>query len=141
MTRGLCRVEGNHSHVVDVVETRNIVKTPEGAQANGVDIDLHTLVSMNMWGFPAKEGCDPHFLEILEEHFEAFFREEVSANPLKSEYLLPTLIGAVAAAVSGYFAVKWMLKLVQNSNFKWFSVYLVALSILTFVNYLTGFMW
>lgn len=56
-------------------------------------------------------------------------------------YLLPTLIGAVAAAVSGYFAVKWMLKLVQNSNFKWFSVYLVALSILTFVNYLTGFMW
>ena len=95
VTRGLCRVEGNHSHVVDVVETRNIVKTANGAQAGGVELDLDTLVSMNMWGFPAKPGCPPRFLEILEENFKAFFREEVSGNPLKSEYLLPTLIGGM----------------------------------------------
>lgn len=56
-------------------------------------------------------------------------------------YLLPTLVGAVAAAVSGYVAVRWMLKLVSKCNFKWFSVYLTALSALTFVNFLTHFMW
>ena len=95
VTRGLCKVVPPHSHVVDVVETRNIVKTAQGAEANGVALDLDTLVSMNMWGFPAKPGCAPHFLKVLEENFEVFFREEVSANPLKAEYLLPTLIGGM----------------------------------------------
>ena len=95
VTRGLCKVVPPHSHVVDVVETRNIVKTAQGAEANGVALDLDTLVSMNMWGFPARPGCMPHFLKVLEENFEVFFREEVSANPLKSEYLLPTLIGGM----------------------------------------------
>ena len=95
VTRGLCKVVPPHSHVVDVVETRNIVKTAQGAEANGVALDLDTLVSMNMWGFPARPGCMPHFLKVLEENFEVFFRQEVSANPLKSEYLLPTLIGGM----------------------------------------------
>lgn len=95
VTRGLCKVRPPHTHVVDVVETKNIIKTPRGAQANGVELDLDTLVSMNMWGFPAKEGCAPHFLEVLEENFRSFFREEVAADPLKAEYLLPTLIGGM----------------------------------------------
>ena len=95
VTRGLCKVLPPHTHVVDVVETRNIIKTPQGAEANGVQLDLDTMVSMNMWGFPAKPGCVPPFLKVLEENFERFFREEVSANPLKSEYLLPTLIGGM----------------------------------------------
>lgn len=95
VTRGLCKVVPPHTHVVDVVETRNIVKTPEGAEADGVKLALDTLVSMNMWGFPAKPGCAPRFLSVLEERFSAFFREEVAANPLKAEYLLPTLIGGM----------------------------------------------
>lgn len=95
VTRGLCKVVPPHSHVVDVVETRNIVKTAQGAEADGVALDLDTLVSMNMWGFPAKPGCAPHFLKVLEENFEVFFREEVNSNPLKAEYLLPTLIGGM----------------------------------------------
>ena len=115
VTRGLCRVEGGHSHVVDVVETRNIVKTKDGAQANGTALDLHTLVSMNMWGFPAKEGRDPKFVEILESHFVDFFREEVSVDPLKSEYLLPTLIG-------GMLRKKQCTLKVLPSMDKWFGV-------------------
>ena len=115
VTRGLCRVEGNHSHVVDVVETRNIVKTKDGAQANGAEIDLHTMVSMNMWGFPAKDGEDPKFLEILERNFEEFFREEVSADPLKAEYLLPTLIGGLLREK------KCTLKVLPSMD-KWFGV-------------------
>lgn len=95
VTRGLCKIAPSHSHVVDVVETRNIVKTPQGAEADGVAIDLDTLVSMNMWGFPAKPGCTPHFVKLLEENFASFFRDEVSVNPLKAEYLLPTFIGGM----------------------------------------------
>ncbi len=45
------------------------------------------------------------------------------------------LVGAVSAFASGYFAVRVMLKLVAKANFKWFSVYLFIISILTFVFY------
>ena len=115
VTRGLCKVVPPHTHVVDVVETRNIVKTAQGAQADGVALDLETLVSMNMWGFPAKPGCDPHFLKVLEENFEVFFREEVAANPLKAEYLLPTLIGGMLRKE------QCTLKVLPSTD-KWFGV-------------------
>jgi len=43
--------------------------------------------------------------------------------------------GMIAAAVSGFFALKLMLKVVKRNNYKWFVFYLVALSIFTFLNY------
>lgn len=95
VTRGVCRVEGGHTHIVDVVETSNIMKTESGAEADGVELDPESYVSMNMWGFPAREGCDPAFMEVLEKEFVTFFENAVPSNPLKSEYLLPTLIGGM----------------------------------------------
>ncbi|MEG1963330.1 MAG: undecaprenyl-diphosphate phosphatase [Clostridia bacterium] len=44
------------------------------------------------------------------------------------------IIGMIAATVSGYFAVKWMLKLVQKCKLKWFSLYLVIIAIVVFIN-------
>lgn len=44
---------------------------------------------MNFWGFPAKEGCAPAYLDVLEQGFEEFFEKDIPANPLKAEYLLP----------------------------------------------------
>lgn len=55
--------------------------------------------------------------------------------------VLPTLIAMLCAAVSGYFAIRWMLHLIQKCNFKWFSLYLVCLSILCFVNYFIAPIW
>ena len=93
VTRGICTVHG--THVADVVETRNIVKTPGGAEADGKALDLGSLVSMNMWAFPGAQGEIPWFLRVLEEQFAVFFREDVPGNPAKAEYLLPTLIGGM----------------------------------------------
>lgn len=93
VTRGICTVHG--THVADVVETRNIVKTPGGAEADGKALDLGSLVSMNMWAFPGAQGKIPWFLRVLEEQFAVFFREDVPGNPAKAEYLLPTLIGGM----------------------------------------------
>ena len=86
VTRGLCRVDGE-GFLTDVVETGDIVKTPDGAASNGVAIDPGSLVSMNMW------GMQPGFFDRLREGFGAFFREAVPSNPLKAEYLLPIYIG------------------------------------------------
>ena len=86
VTRGICEMD-EQCHLTKVVETKNIVKTADGAEADGVALDLGSLVSMNMW------GLTPDFLQLLEEGFVDFFAKEVPANPLKAEYLIPTFVG------------------------------------------------
>lgn len=86
VTRGICEMD-EQCHLTKVVETKNIIKTADGAEADGVALDLESLVSMNMW------GLTPDFLQLLEEGFVEFFQKEVLLNPLKAEYLIPTFIG------------------------------------------------
>ena len=101
VTRGVCKVAQGHTHITDVVETSNIVKVVDpvtgafGAEADGMRLDPDSYVSMNFWGFPAREGCAPAFLTVLEEGFKDFFDKEVPGNPQKAEYLLPILIGGL----------------------------------------------
>lgn len=83
VTRGLCTVDDGQK-LRGIVETRNIVKTPEGAEANGQAIGLQTVVSMNMWGF------SPDFLTNLEADFREFLQGE---NLETGEFLLPEVVG------------------------------------------------
>ncbi len=46
--------------------------------------------------------------------------------------------GMLAAAVSGFFAIKLMLILIKKSNYKWFAVYLGILFILSLVYYIVA---
>ena len=84
VTRGICQVQDGF--LTNVVETKNILSN---AQADGVQLDPDSFVSMNMW------GLSPAFLTTLEENFRVFFETEVPRNPLKAEYLLPILIGSL----------------------------------------------
>ena len=86
VTRGICKMDEN-GNLTEVVETKNIVKTADGAEADGVVVDVNSLVSMNMWGLTSD------FLNVLEEGFKEFFEKEVPGNPLKAEYLIPIFIG------------------------------------------------
>lgn len=86
VTRGICKMDDSNN-LTEVVETKNIVKTEDGAKADEAVLNLDSLVSMNMW------GLTPDFLDVLENGFEVFFEEEVPENPLKAEYLIPTFIG------------------------------------------------
>ena len=108
VTRGICKTDEN-GNLTEVVETKNIVKTENGAEADGVVIDTDSLVSMNMW------GLTPDFLGILEVGFREFFEEEVAKNPLKAEYLIPTFIGGLLDA--GKISVK-----VLRSNDTWYGM-------------------
>lgn len=108
VTRGLCRVDPE-GKLTDVVETSNIVKIPAGAAVDGKEVDVNTLVSMNMW------GLTPQFLQMLEEGFAAFFEDAVPENPLKAEYLLPIYIGQLLR--EGKVRVK-----VLETKDKWFGV-------------------
>ena len=86
VTRGICKMNED-CNLTEVVETKNIVKTAAGVEAEGMAVDVDSLVSMNMW------GLTPDFFTTLEEGFKEFFEKEVPGNPLKAEYLIPIFIG------------------------------------------------
>ena len=86
VTRGICRVD-EKGFLTDVVETRNIVKTADGAAVDGRPVDVDAYVSMNMW------GLRPEFLPVLKQGFREFFDTAVAETPLTAEYLLPIFIG------------------------------------------------
>ena len=47
---------------------------------------------------------------------------------------LATLAGLISAFISGIFAIKLMMKVAEKCNFKWFSIYLIVLSLVCFIN-------
>ena len=89
VTRGICKTDEDEM-LVDIVETKNIVKTESGVairEENGdIAVDANSPVSMNMW------GLHPEFFDVLEQGFVEFLTKNAD-NYLKAEYLLPTIIG------------------------------------------------
>ena len=108
VTRGICKMDGN-GNLTEGVETKNIVKTAAGAEADGVAVDVNSLVSMNMW------GLTPDFLDVLEKGFKEFFEKEVPGNPQKAEYLIPIFIGELLE--QGKMSVK-----VLKTNDTWYGM-------------------
>ena len=81
VTRGICSVK--EGKLAGIQETRHIVKTADGAEAEGKTMDIESLVSMNFWCYPAS------FMNVLKEGFPEFLRD--MGNPMKDEYLLPII--------------------------------------------------
>ena len=108
VTRGICKMD-EQNNLTEVVETKNIVKTANGAEADGVAVDVNSLVSMNMW------GLTPDFLTTLEDGFQEFFEKEVPGNPLKAEFLIPIFIGEQLE--QGKMSVK-----VLKTNYTWYGM-------------------
>ena len=103
-----CKMDEDYN-LTEVVETKNIVKTAAGAEAEGMAVAVDSLVSMNMW------GLTPDFLTTLEEGFKEFFEKEVPGNPLKAEYLIPIFIGELLE--HGKISVK-----VLKTNDTWYGM-------------------
>ena len=108
VTRGICKMD-EYNNLTEIVETSNIVKNAEGAEADGVKLDTESLVSMNMWGLA------PEFLKTLESGFQYFFEEVVPENLIKAEFLIPTFIGELLA--EGRISVK-----VLRTNDTWYGM-------------------
>ena len=107
VTRGICQKD-SHNYLTKIVETKGIEKTATGAQAGGVEVDVESPVSMNMWGLPVS------YMDVLERDFSTFL-DSIAGDELKSEYLLPIHIGQLLE--KGDVAVK-----VLPTNDKWFGV-------------------
>ena len=83
VTRGICRTDEN-GYVIRVEETRNIVKTADGAEVDGERLDVALPVSLNFW------ALTPAFLPMLSRGFSEFLLD--MKDPEKDEYLLPVFI-------------------------------------------------
>ena len=111
VTRGICSVNED-GHLTKVTETKNIVKTPEGAAVKGEDGRLTSVaadcpVSMNMWGFT------PEIFEVLENGFAEFLKN--LSDPMKGEYLIPTIVDGLIQEQKANVTV-------LGSRDKWFGV-------------------
>ena len=112
VTRGICHLDEN-GKLVDIIETRNIIKKGEGAAIDcgteEVPIAIQTPVSMNMW------GLQPEFFDVLEEGFSDFLEQIKDSDYMKEEYLLPTIIGGMLRQNKAEVTV-------LHSKDKWFGV-------------------
>jgi hypothetical protein len=112
VTRGICVVDEN-GKLVEVHETKGIVKTPEGAaceDGNGVMVpcDVNRHVSMNMWGFTLD------FLDVLERGFRDFLAG-LKDGDTDSEYLLPMFVDRLIQEKEAWVSV-------LETRDKWFGV-------------------
>lgn len=112
VTRGICRLNEAHE-LTEICETKNIVKTAEGAAVQMADgtrkvLDPEGLVSMNFWGFT------PDFIDELGKGF-AEFLGNLNGEETTAEYLLPTI-------VDGLIKEKRVNLTVLPSMDRWFGV-------------------
>lgn len=111
VNRGVCKA-GPDGLLVNIVETRQIEKTGDGAKAPGENGEiLHftgdEIVSMNLWGF--KPSC----FDFLGQEFRAFINEK-GMDP-KSELDIPTSVDKFVK--NGEITIKILM-----SNERWFGV-------------------
>ena len=85
VTRGICSVRDGK--LVGIKETKNIIKTAGGAEADGCAVDTESLVSMNFWCYPQE------FMDVLKKGFPVFLKN--LSDPMKEEYLLPIIADAM----------------------------------------------
>lgn len=114
VSRGCCQMD-SEGFLETIDERTNIIKTPEGASYSKdggetyIPMEAKSLVSMNMWGFT------PDIFGEIDKSLDRFFKEEMPANPLKSECYLPMEVGRMIN--DGIATVK-----VLSSQDKWFGV-------------------
>ncbi len=70
----------------------------------------------------------------------AFILEILKAD-FSEIYIFPTVCGMLAAFVSGLIAIKFMLSVIGKCNFRWFSLYLAVISIITYINNFVFTIW
>jgi NDP-sugar pyrophosphorylase family protein len=111
VNRGVCKADEN-GFLRNIVETRQIEKTREGATAPGPDgnpinFTGNEIVSMNLWGF--KPSC----YDFLGKEFRNFIN--ASGMDLKSELDIPTSVDKFVK--NGEITIKILM-----SNERWFGV-------------------
>jgi len=113
VARGVCQV-GKDGCLTGIVERTRIEKGPpprftEDGGQTWTELPGDAMVSMNFWGF------NPSLLDRARERFPDFLDKALVNDPMKAEYLLPTLVGQLIS--EGLVTVRAL-----SSGDKWYGV-------------------
>ena len=94
VARGVCEVGGDGflqrvTEHVKIVKDGNDAKFTEDEGKTWESLPGETTVSMNLW------GSTPSFLKETETRFSTFLDRTLTANPMKGEYFLPSVVSAL----------------------------------------------
>lgn len=110
VTRGICKI--SNDLLLEIEETYGIERVGKKAIAEKdgrkIELDLNSPVSMNMW------ALQPIFFDVLETGFLKFL-SDIQPEDVKTEYLLPRIIGDMVE--DGIARVR-----VLSSKDKWFGM-------------------
>ncbi len=62
----------------------------------------------------------------------------IEAGTIGTIDIVPLLFGVLTAIITGYVSIRFMLAIIKKANYKWFSLYLVLLSVATVITYCVG---
>ena len=66
-------------------------------------------------------------------------KDAIEMGYMKELALVPTLVGVLVAAVSGYLAIRFMLRLISRVSLNWFALYVALLGLVILLLQLSGF--
>ena len=66
-------------------------------------------------------------------------KDALEAGYFSSVAIFPTVVGIIAAAVSGFLAIRFMLRIISNISLSWFALYLALIGIAYLLAQLAGF--
>lgn len=94
----------------------------------GISRSGSTIVTGVLLGLPRNKAARFSFIMVLPLILGAAAKSvkdfmDLSAVDQESSPMFVMTMGFVAAFISGLFAIKWMIKLVENSQLKWFAYY------------------
>ena len=112
VSRGVCR-SNDEGMLTEIVE-RSKIGISDGrifyTEENGeFELDGDTLVSMNLWGFT------PEYIAECKRRFSLFLEENLSKNPDKCEFFLPSVVSELISEG------KADVKVIDNTD-KWYGV-------------------
>ncbi len=104
----------------------------------GISRSGATITAGNFAGINREDNANFTFLMSIPIILSAVLLEGasmVSTNAILQINILAVLFGIFTSAVCGYLAITCMLKVIKKASYKWFSLYLIALSLANLICY------
>ena len=101
----------------------------------GISRSGSTITAGMTQGIRRSEGAEFSFLMSIPAILGSLIFElfDIGAGSLNISFPI-LLAGFLFSAVSGYFAIKFMLKVIKKAKFVWFGAYLIVLSVVLILN-------
>ncbi len=98
----------------------------------GVSRSGSTILIALWLGYQKETAAKFSFLISIPAILAAMAMELRHGRHFFSAHTAPTMVGFLAAAVTGYIAIRWLMNLVQKGRFYLFGYYCIAISLFTF---------